>query len=1790
MDDKNKIIKSFLSKAKKSNEEITTSLPKINNKGSIDSLEMDNIIMKTASKDLSESNRNKKQLLLRTKLLNLKEDVEKGTRSNYLKLISNYGKKLAISAESISLEEEDDEKRNIIHRACFQLKYEILKSIKNRISVGLINKLDIYGNSPLILASKNQTKDSKVRAQIIEMLIQVGADIHIIEPINGWTAIHWLCYNGDLNSIKILMKRGAIIFQPAFDGWFPIDLAGNRQHFPVVKYLVENNAHFLEKIGEYELLDPDYYNFVDNQKGAEVILGIIKGTVDKISRNNTQINHVNEIKNDNDEIDLYVELTKFPPFVQTVYLRLYTEHCLFWASYFDLSGKLINQYLLVFHANPTTEMFSQKEKNAIHAACIAGSVTSFQLIMNRYLALYDEYDPTKKDRVIMIFGDENHYVRNIVYPSEYYKFKSSLWKNDHFSQLEVEFQNYIIKNLLFIIYPRTSRHIKPLINLQDDNGDIPFNLAAKYSKFDFLKQITSNSRKYIQNVDSSLSYTNKEGLSGYFYLKDNDIQEEFLISAGKKIYPIPPVVLELNKNQSTKSSINLIMKIGLSENLKVNLMEHYNPNKVYLCVDINEKEFCIAAEQEKIEMRLLDKYLKLPFINKQEFIDSVEPFLTRQYQFIIFKILYNLIDTDMLKNQKIINSMFLTHKPNVTQKIYNTIIHQHFWWPNPICFIGNYFFEGKEIIYKPNNLLWRYFGESIAMYYTFYAYFTIMYFFIGLIGLIYTFIYRDTIFLSDHLYPTFFLCFTVWHFIFMYKWRRKCSEIELKWGMRMSVSRQEVRPEFNGDEYYRDLDSRLEKHVKRYSSVYAFLLLLPIILILLIGDIIVFYYTTKWEDKTSTHSNFLYRYIPSIVRSIALTIVSYIYDYYAWWSNYKENYKHKHVFENVLIIKIFAFRLVSDLTAVIYNILVTKQIDRVKTLLYSNIIVKYLTEIGLKFFYPIGLHLIRRKYYFRKVSESKKIGIQRKVNLITPKIENILESGYDFNYGNNMEPPKENGIKEEKENEESEENEEKKFNEIKTDRKKKKNEEMLKLKNKKNSKIKIDNDIDKNNNIIIEMDESEEMNSNSDEKLKEGKNEFKMEQSLIPDNAIFTTHKKIIEKIPYRRVSFITGKLKKDPKEEKNLFNISPDFIEIENILTEKADLVYDYADIVSIHATCSLFASLIPFAPIIIFVFSILSQNARLYVDINFHKRPQSNECEGIGLWLYIIEFIEIISIVFNGFMVYFYGNNMFIQRAYSTGFEFYLGSGELSLVIVVVSEHILIFLLFLLNFAIPDIPSWVKKEKENLLSYYQVSESKKEIRYDVLMNKAVQELENKYQKKIIEIEEELDEKNKKINQYKDILASLRNELIKKDSMIGQNNELINNLLNNAQKLQEKKGIDYPRIRHIIKDEKGIKDIAVGMQGVSNTSDLPDDIFMKVVKSSILINLKFDEILQKAANELITNNNKAVKESELYDDNQSILKTYFFFLLRNTFDSIEKCILSKKLSVILNNIKYPIVLCDLCLKERANFICNNCNELFCENCKNIHLSNEIWSKHEIETFKIPEIKNVNHNIIFKNNEEEEEEDENIFNYVKMEEFSFPTEMTQNLGYENLNLIFHTLYVEYINHNGILQNNIISAKKFIQFKMEFITKLETIPNQAILDEIEPLIMKSPFNLLELYLINRVCYKIFKFFGAKAQPSQLYKALKALQTSTFEERLKILLNILDIFDNQLILKSEIEKLLIFFSYQTYYDYLSINNILSSIYAGDIQFVQLAKLYESILKDKNLNKIFKYLLQYEDPDKE
>ena len=77
--------------------------------------------------------------------------------------------------------------------------------------------------------------------------------------------------------------------------------------------------------------------------------------------------------------------------------------------------------------------------------------------------------------------------------------------------------------------------------------------------------------------------------------------------------------------------------------------------------------------------------------------------------------------------------------------------------------------------------------------------------------------------------------------------------------MKVSSDSQIIRPEFHGDEYYTDLDAPLEKHVSQYDSFISFFITLPFIILLLGADILVFYFTTKWEDLVKTNEKFWFR-------------------------------------------------------------------------------------------------------------------------------------------------------------------------------------------------------------------------------------------------------------------------------------------------------------------------------------------------------------------------------------------------------------------------------------------------------------------------------------------------------------------------------------------------------------------------------------------------------------------------------------------------------------------------------------------------------------------------------------------------------------------------------------------------------------------------------------------------------------------------------------------------------------------------------------------------------------------
>lgn len=283
---------------------------------------------------------------------------EKGIASKYQSLFANIGKKTALAPDSINLNEKDIENRTIIHRACYQLKYDLINEMKDQMKTEDVNKLDKYGNSPLLLACKSPLKEgSTIRKNIIRILLNKKAYIHTTEPINGWNALHWACFNGDLEAVKILTENGAIFFWPCNNGHFPLDLAGKKQYSEIVSYIVNECMTFLDTVGHFDILDPVQLKLgrrevhtenKDNNDQEDNLFNHIKKLTEQREKEE-------EMKEDND--DYYnklvnVELRLLSPFTQTIFLKCFLNHCLYWGSYYHLSEKTINKLIVEYKASP----------------------------------------------------------------------------------------------------------------------------------------------------------------------------------------------------------------------------------------------------------------------------------------------------------------------------------------------------------------------------------------------------------------------------------------------------------------------------------------------------------------------------------------------------------------------------------------------------------------------------------------------------------------------------------------------------------------------------------------------------------------------------------------------------------------------------------------------------------------------------------------------------------------------------------------------------------------------------------------------------------------------------------------------------------------------------------------------------------------------------------------------------------------------------------------------------------------------------------------------------------------------------------------------------------------------------------------------------------------------------------------------------------------------------------------------------------------------------------------------
>ncbi len=408
--------------------------------------------------------------------------------------------------------------------------------------------------------------------------------------------------------------------------------------------------------------------------------------------------------------------------------------------------------------------------------------------------------------------NKNQTDRNNNYQTHFKDIQIYLPKDSWFKDLHNDFKSYIRDNLRNIFYPAFIE--KEFLELTDKFNSNPLHLACNNGKYEMLQNIEN--LNVVSNLDKYLNAVNDFGISPYCLIRDKENTNEFLKKTNKKIYLNPHVVIELNYKPELrvylKSSINTILNFLLDEKLKVFLMESQDSQKLIVLIDISEEDFRKDAERAEMKFKLLNQNMQKKFDNKPEFINTIEPFYSRHYQQIIYQKISTVLDLNILMEQDILINLYFNHKMNSVLNLERSFLSRSNHIPAPFKFFKKMFFEGSWIIYSEIDGIYRYFGEKLAIFYAFHCFLCNEYLIISILGLIWSMIYSSKLFQSKFIFPIWGLIFCIWCMIMIMRWKRKNREIIHKWGITDIGDVRTPRSKYIGDEYYTELNGKLEKH------------------------------------------------------------------------------------------------------------------------------------------------------------------------------------------------------------------------------------------------------------------------------------------------------------------------------------------------------------------------------------------------------------------------------------------------------------------------------------------------------------------------------------------------------------------------------------------------------------------------------------------------------------------------------------------------------------------------------------------------------------------------------------------------------------------------------------------------------------------------------------------------------------------------------------------------------------------------------------------------------------------
>nr|XP_023025137.1 anoctamin-10-like [Leptinotarsa decemlineata] len=284
---------------------------------------------------------------------------------------------------------------------------------------------------------------------------------------------------------------------------------------------------------------------------------------------------------------------------------------------------------------------------------------------------------------------------------------------------------------------------------------------------------------------------------------------------------------------------------------------------------------------------------------------------------------------------------------------------------------------------QPFEEIRLYFGESVALYFTFLGFYTYALGVPVFLGFLQMLVSRETV-------PFFCIFNVVWVTLLLEIWKRNSNELAFKWGTIGMTSMDEPRPNFRGTMGIDAITGKVKPQSPRYltyTKMYA--VSLPIVVLCMVMAFILMLISFWAEDYFKKNEGYAdYVMLPSIVYSIIVAVVNAYYRKLATYLTEWENHRTQSQYERHRVTKLVLFEFVNNFLSLFYIAFIVRDMDMLRSQLQTMLIITQAINNFQETVQPLAI-----KYYAMKVQNWKLRIFDKPSSMKKPKVfkENASE-------------------------------------------------------------------------------------------------------------------------------------------------------------------------------------------------------------------------------------------------------------------------------------------------------------------------------------------------------------------------------------------------------------------------------------------------------------------------------------------------------------------------------------------------------------------------------------------------------------------------------------------------------------------------------------------------------------------------------------------------------------------------------------------------------------------------------